>query len=77
MGLFSGAFGSGLAQGLGTSLAEGIKQRTEQQNKYVDNMMTTARSNASKYKTAAAEVDNSVLQMNNLRETLIYQKLNI
>ena len=67
MGLFSGAFGSGLAQGLGTSLAEGIKQRTEQQNKYVDNMMTTARSNASKYKTAAAEVDNSVLQMNNLK----------
>lgn len=67
MGLFSGAFGSGLAQGLGTSLAEGIKQRTEQQNKYVDNMMTTARSNAGKYKTAAAEVDNSVLQMNNLK----------
>lgn len=67
MGLFSGAFGSGLAQGLGTSLAEGIKQRTEQQNKYVDNMMTTARSNASKYKTAAAEVDNSILQMNNLK----------
>jgi len=63
MGLFSGAFGSGLAQGLGTSLAEGIKQRTEQQNKYVDNMMTTARSNAGKYKTAAADVDNSVLQM--------------
>ena len=67
MGLFSGAFGSGLAQGLGTSLAEGIKQRTEQQNKYVDNMMTTARSNAGKYKTAAADVDNSVLQMNNLK----------
>jgi hypothetical protein len=67
MGLFSGAFGAGLSQGLGESLADGIKERRKMQTKYVDNMMDTAKAYAPKYQAAAAEIDASLVQMNNLK----------
>lgn len=67
MGLFSGAFGAGFSKGLGESLAEGIKERRKMQTKYVDNMMDTAKAYAPKYQAAAAEIDASLVQMNNLK----------
>ena len=67
MGLFSGAFGAGLSQGLGESIAKGINERRKMQTKYVDNMMDTAKAYAPKYQAAAAEIDSSLVQMNNLK----------
>ena len=67
MGLFSGAFGAGLSQGLGEGIAKGINERRKMQTKYVDNMMDTAKAYAPKYQAAAAEIDSSLVQMNNLK----------
>ena len=67
MGIFSGAFGAGLSQGLGESVATGINERRKMQTKYVDNMMDTAKAYAPKYQAAAAEIDASLVQMNNLK----------
>ena len=67
MGLFSGAFGAGLSQGLGEGIAKGINERRKMQTKYVDNMMDTAKAYAPKYQAAAAEIDASLVQMNNLK----------
>ncbi len=67
MGLFSGAFGAGLSKGLGEGIAKGIDERRKMQLKYVDNMMDTAKAYAPKYQAAAAEIDASLVQMNNLK----------
>lgn len=67
MGLFSGAFGAGLSKGLGEGIAKGIDERRKMQLKYVDNMMDTAKAYAPKYQAAAAEIDSSLVQMNNLK----------
>lgn len=67
MGLFSGAFGAGLSKGLGEGIAKGIDERRKMQTKYVDNMMDTAKAYAPKYQAAAAEIDSSLVQMNNLK----------
>lgn len=51
------AFAAGFSKGFGTELSEGIKQRRQEQNKYVDNMMDTAKAWQPKFLKANADVD--------------------
>ena len=51
------AFAAGFSKGFGTELSEGIKERRKEQNKYVDNMMDTAKAWQPKFLQANADVD--------------------
>lgn len=51
------AFAAGFSKGFGTELSEGIKERRQEQNKYVDNMMDTAKAWQPKFLKANADVD--------------------
>jgi len=51
------AFAAGFSKGFGTELSEGIKERRKEQNKYVDNMMDTAKAWQPKFLKANADVD--------------------
>ena len=51
------AFAAGFSKGFGTELSEGIKERRKEQNKYVDNMMDTAKAWQPKFMKANADVD--------------------
>lgn len=51
------AFAAGFSKGFGEELSEGIKQRRQEQNKYVDNMMDTAKAWQPKFLKANAAVD--------------------
>ena len=51
------AFAAGFSKGFGTELSEGIKERRQEQNKYVDNMMNTAKAWQPKFLKANADVD--------------------
>lgn len=51
------AFAAGFSKGFGEELSEGIKQRRQEQNKYVDNMMDTAKAWQPEFLQANAAVD--------------------
>ncbi len=51
------AFAAGFSKGFGTELSEGIKERRQEQNKYVDNMMDTAKAWQPKFLKANADAD--------------------
>ena len=51
------AFAAGFSKGFGTELSEGIKERRQEQNKYVDNMMDTAKAWQPKFLKANAAVE--------------------
>ena len=51
------AFAAGFSKGFGTELSEGIKERRQEQNKYVDNMMNTAKAWQPEFMKANADVD--------------------
>ena len=51
------AFAAGFSKGFGEELSEGIKERRQEQNKYVDNMMDTAKAWQPKFLKANAQVD--------------------
>ena len=51
------AFAAGFSKGFGTELSEGIKERRQEQNKYVDNMMNTAKAWQPEFMKANAAVD--------------------
>lgn len=51
------AFAAGFSKGFGTELSEGIKERRKEQNKYVDNMMDTAKAWQPKFLKANADVE--------------------
>jgi len=51
------AFAAGFSKGFGTELSEGIKERRKDQNKYIDNMMDTAKAWQPKFLKANASVD--------------------
>ena len=54
------AFAAGFSKGFGEELSEGIKQRRQEQNKYVDNMMDTAKAWQPKFLQANAKVDSDL-----------------
>lgn len=54
------AFAAGFSKGFGTELSEGIKERRQEQNKYVDNMMDTAKAWQPKFLKANADVDSDL-----------------
>ena len=51
------AFAAGFSKGFGEELSEGIKERRKDQNKYIDNMMDTAKAWQPKFLKANAQVD--------------------
>jgi len=54
------AFAAGFSKGFGTELSEGIKERRQEQNKYVDNMMNTAKAWQPEFMKANAAVDSDL-----------------
>ena len=63
MSIFSGAFGAGFIGQVG----QGIEDRGIRQEKYVDNMLGTAKANAGKYAEANALAEQNVLMMNDMQ----------
>jgi hypothetical protein len=63
MGIFSGAFGAGFIGQIG----QGIEDRGIRQEKYVDNMLDTAKANAGKYAEANALAEQNVLMMKDMQ----------
>ena len=66
--MIKGAFGAGFAKGFGTTLAEGMKERREQREKYVDLAIDNAKRVAPAYAQSEAEIstmEDMMDQMNN------------
>jgi len=66
--MIKGAFGAGFAKGFGTTLAEGIKERRAQREKYVDLAIDNAKRVAPAYAQSEAEIstmEDMMDQMNN------------
>ena len=63
MSIFSGAFGAGFIGQIG----QGIEDRGIRQEKYVDNMLSTAKANAGKYAEANALAEQNILMMKDMQ----------
>jgi plasmid maintenance system antidote protein VapI len=66
--MIKGAFGAGFAKGFGTTLAEGMKERRAQREKYVDLAIDNAKRVAPAYAQSEAEIstmEDMMDQMNN------------
>lgn len=63
MSIFGGAFGAGFIGQIG----QGIEDRGIRQEKYVDNMLSTAKANAGKYAEANAIAEQNVLMMKDMQ----------
>ena len=65
--MIKGAFGAGFAKGFGTTLAEGMKERRQQREKYVDLAIDNAKRVAPAYAQSEAEIstmEDMMQQMN-------------
>ena len=63
MSIFGGAFGAGFIGQIG----QGIEDRGIRQEKYVDNMLSTAKANAGKYAEANSIAEQNVLMMKDMQ----------
>ena len=63
---FKGAFAAGFTKSVGSGIKQGFEDRSLQHDKYLDNMIGSAKALAPKYAASKAAAENGVVQMDNL-----------
>lgn len=65
--MFKGAFGAGFSKGFGTTLAQGIEDRRERREKYIDLGIDNAKKTAVKYSKANAQVEQTAAMLDKMK----------